>query len=72
MWFGDDIAGERDLRLVGDVRGKRVLELGLPPGPPNSVALAQAGARVIAVDNSLDRIAAARRAAESPGVRVEF
>lgn len=72
VWFGDDISGERDLRLVGDVRGKRVLELGLPPGPANSVALAQAGARVIAVDNSLDRIATGRRAAESAGVRVEF
>lgn len=72
VWFGNDIADEADLRLVGDVRGKRVLELGLPPGPANSVAMAQAGARAIAVDNSLERIAAGRRAAEVAGVRVEF
>lgn len=72
VWFGNDIADESDLRLVGEVRGKRVLELGLPPGPVNSVALAEAGARVIAVDNSLDRIAAGRRAASAAGVNVEF
>ncbi len=72
VWFGNEIPDESGLRLVGDVRGKRVLELGLPPGPINSVAMAQAGARAIAVDNSLDRIAAGRRAAEASGVRVEF
>jgi len=72
VWFGNNIAGEADLRLVGEVRGKRVLELGLPPGPVNSVAMAQAGARAIAVDNSLERIAAGRRAAEAADVRVEF
>lgn len=72
VWFGNDIPDETDLRLVGDVRGKRVLELGLPPGPVNSVALAQAGARAIAVDNSPERIASGRRAAEIAGVRVEF
>lgn len=72
VWYGDNIPDERELRLVGDVRGKRVLELGLPPGPPNSVAFADSGARAIAVDNSLDRIAAGRRAADAAGVRIEF
>ena len=72
VWYGDNVPDERELRLVGDVKGKRVLELGLPPGPPNSVVLAQAGARTIAVDNSLERITAGRRAADSAGVRIEF
>ena len=72
VWYGDNVPDERELRLVGDVKGKRVLELGLPPGPPNSVVMAQAGARTIAVDSSLDRIGAGRRAAEAAGVRVEF
>jgi len=72
VWYGDNVPDERELRLVGDARGKRVLELGLPPGPPNSVVLAQGGARTIAVDNSLERIAAGRRAAEAADVRIEF
>lgn len=72
VWFGNDIPDDSELRLVGDVKGKRVLELGLPPTHPNSVVMAQGGARVLAVDTSAERIAIARRAAEAAGVKVEF
>jgi ubiquinone/menaquinone biosynthesis C-methylase UbiE len=70
--FGPHVANDAELRLVGDVKGKRVLELGLPYGHANSVAMAQSGARAMAIDNSSERIALARRTAETAEVRVEF
>ena len=70
--YGSNVANETELRLLGDVKGKRVVELGLPVGRPNSISLAHSGARAIAIDNSADRIAAGRRAAEAAEVRVEF
>jgi SAM-dependent methyltransferase len=69
--YGPDIATEGDLRLLGHLEAKRVLELGCGAGP-NAVALAQKGARVIAVDPNLDDLSAARRRSERAGVRVEF
>ena len=63
---------EAELRLCGDVRNKRVLDLGCGRGE-NAVALAKQGAHVIAVDQSAD--AARRRARRSPTqheVRVEW
>jgi len=70
--FGPDVADEAELRLIGDIKSKRVVELGLPVGRANSIAIAQAGARSIAIDNSPERIAAGRRGAEAAEVRVEF
>ena len=70
--YGPNVANEAELRLLGDVKGKRVVELGLPVGRPNSIALALSGARSIAIDNSAERIASGRRAAEAAEVRVEF
>ena len=58
-------------RLVGNVDGKRILELGCGDGS-NAIALARGGARVIVVEPSATRLAAARRAAEAHEVRVEF
>lgn len=68
--YGSQVAGEADLRLCGDVSGKRVIELGIGP-VPNAVALAQAGAKTIVLDPSPDRIATLRRQAEQAEVRVE-
>lgn len=70
--YGPDVSTDADLKLCGDVRGKRVLELGLFGTVPNSVSLARKGARAIAVDPSPDRIARARLAAEHAEVVVEF
>lgn len=69
--YGPNIAGEPTLRLLGDVAGKRVLDLGCGAGR-NAIALARAGARVIAVDEDPDQVAAARRAVDAADVRVEL
>ena len=69
--YGPAIPREVDLRLLGDVSAKRVLDLGCGAGH-NAVALARAGARVIAVDESADQIGHARAAIDAAGVRVEL
>lgn len=69
--YGPDIPGETELRLLGDLKGKRVLDLGCGPGA-SAVAVAKQGAIAIAVDGSADNLAAAKRAAEENEVRVEF
>ena len=68
--YGTGIADERELRLCGDVAGKRVIELGAI-NPGNAIALAQRGAKTIVVDPSADHIAAVRARAEGADVRVE-
>ena len=69
--YGPAIPREVDLRLLGDVSGKRVLDLGCGAGH-NAVALARAGARTIAVDESAEQIGHARAAIDSAGVKVEL
>jgi SAM-dependent methyltransferase len=61
---------ESDLRLLGHVAGRRVLDLGCGAGS-GSVALATAGAKVIAIDEDTDNLAATREAAARRGVRGE-
>lgn len=58
-------------KLFGHLKGRRVLELGCGTGS-NSVAMAKAGARVIAIDSSPQRLSDARQLAEAQGVKVEF
>lgn len=69
--FGSGIPGESELRLIGDLEGRRVLELGCGAGH-NAVRMALAGAKVIAVDGSAEQIARARAAAEAAEVKVEL
>jgi SAM-dependent methyltransferase len=70
IWYGDNVADDGDLRLCGDVAGKRVIELGIAPNP-NAITFAVAGAKTIVVDPSGEKIAALRAAAEQAEVRVE-
>lgn len=70
--FGNDVPDDLDLRICGDVRGKRVLELGILGAMPNCVTLARKGARVTAVDPRRDAIQRARHAASVEEVSVEF
>lgn len=70
--FGDDVHADDELRVCGDVRGKRALELGLFGSVPNSVTMAARGARSIAVDPSHEAIQRARQAAANLDVVVEF
>ncbi len=69
--YGPDCATEADLRLLGRLEGKRVLELGCGGGPI-SVAMARQGAKVIAIDGSADQIGHARRLCEREEVSVEL
>jgi SAM-dependent methyltransferase len=69
--YGPDIDDEASLRLLGQVEGRRILELGVGSGR-NAVALALQGAKVIAVDPDPHRLDAARQLADRRGVRVEF
>ena len=69
MTFGQGVPGDDELHVLGDVAGgRRVIELGIAG---NSVALAQRGAKAIAVDPDPDRIADLRAAASRAGVSVE-
>ncbi|MCC5953727.1 MAG: class I SAM-dependent methyltransferase [Acidimicrobiia bacterium] len=69
--YGPDLPDEGELRLLGNVEGRRILELGVGNGR-NAVALARRGARVIGVDPSPERLASARRLAEAAEVRIEL
>jgi SAM-dependent methyltransferase len=69
--YGPDIANETDLRLLGDLAGKRVLELGCG-GAQCSIAFAKQGAVAIGVDFSAEQLAFARRLTDREGVKVEL
>ncbi|HLM16987.1 MAG TPA: class I SAM-dependent methyltransferase [Acidimicrobiia bacterium] len=60
-----------ELRLLGDLRGKRVLDLGCGTGSA-AIAFAQQGAIVIALDPTDARLARARARAEQAEVKVEW
>jgi SAM-dependent methyltransferase len=67
---GDD-PSERELRLLGDLRGKRVLDLGCGTGAA-AIGFAHRGAIVIALDASEARLTHARERAEREEVKVEW
>jgi SAM-dependent methyltransferase len=60
---------ESRLRILGDVRGKDVLELGCG-GAQWSIALARVGAKPVGLDLSERQLGHARRLADRAGVRV--
>lgn len=69
--YGPDIGTEADFRLLGNLAGKRVLELGCG-GAQCSIAFARQGAVAIGVDFSAEQLAFARRLCEREGVRVDL
>jgi SAM-dependent methyltransferase len=69
--YGPDIPTEAELRLLGDLRGKRVLELGCGAAQ-SSIAFAKQGAIAIGVDFSEEQLAYARQFCEREGVRVDL
>jgi ubiquinone/menaquinone biosynthesis C-methylase UbiE len=68
--LGPGDVADLDRRLLGDVNGMRILELGTGSGN-SAVALAKQGARVVAIDPDEGEVAVARSAAEAAEVHVE-
>jgi SAM-dependent methyltransferase len=71
LLWGPDIPTEAELRLLGHVDGRRILELGCGAGTA-AIALATQGARLIAVEESDVQLGHARRQAEAAGVKIEW
>jgi SAM-dependent methyltransferase len=70
LQYGPGLPPESELKLLGHVDGRRILDLGCGAGV-GAVALAKAGARVIAVDEDVVNVGTARDNADREGVRVE-
>ncbi len=69
--YGPISPGENKLRLLGDVRGKDVLEIGCGGGQ-NAIVLAKWGAKSMGLDISEEQIKHAKRLARKEGVKVSF
>jgi ubiquinone/menaquinone biosynthesis C-methylase UbiE len=69
--YGPISAGESELKLLGTVRGKDVLEIGCGGGQ-NAIVLSKWGARSVGLDISEKQIEHARRLAKREGARVPF
>jgi SAM-dependent methyltransferase len=69
--YGQDLPSDVELRLCGDMAGRRVLDLGTGAGE-NAVVFAKQGAHVIALDSSRAQLSLARNLAETEEVRVEW
>lgn len=71
LGWGPNKFPERDLRVLGDVRGRRVLEVGCG-GAQFGILLAKAGARVSGIDLSAAQIRYARRNVKAAGVSLDL
>lgn len=69
--YGPDTATEAELRLLGSVSGKRVLDLGCGNGQA-AITFAKQGAIAIGLDPSQEMLTAAKRWSEREGVKVEL
>ena len=69
--YGPISPGESELKLLGDVKGKDVLEIGCGGGQ-NTVVLAKWGARSVGLDISGEQIKFARKLAWNDSVDVSF
>ena len=69
--YGPNAPGERELGLLGDLSGKRVIEIGCGGGQ-NAVAMARWGATCVGVDPSPAQLAHAWQLAIEHGVDVQF
>lgn len=69
--YGPFLPSEAELRLLGDVRGQRILELGCGGGQC-SIAFARAGAHAVGLDLSDAQVDFARQLAAAERLPVEF
>jgi ubiquinone/menaquinone biosynthesis C-methylase UbiE len=69
--YGPISYGESELKLLGNVKGKDVLEIGCGGGQ-NAIVLSKWGARSVGIDISEKQIKFARKLAKQEGVKVQF
>jgi SAM-dependent methyltransferase len=69
--YGPLAPGERELGLLGDVAGKKLIEIGCGGGQ-NAIALARWGAICTGVDPSQAQLAHARRLAAQHSIEIQF
>jgi ubiquinone/menaquinone biosynthesis C-methylase UbiE len=69
--YGPLCPGEDKLHLLGDIKGKRIIDLGCGGGQ-NAVALAKMGAEVTGVDFSREQIKRAESLAAAQKVSIRF
>lgn len=69
--FGPGVGTDVERRLLGDVTGRRILDVGCGQGH-TAVGLAVRGARVIAIDDDVSQLGAARGLAGHHEVTIEF
>ncbi len=69
--YGPWAPTEAELGLLGEVRGRRILELGCGGGQC-SITFARQGAEAVGIDLSDEQLAFARRLAAAEGVAVSF
>lgn len=71
VYWGDFVATESQLRILGDVRGKRILEIACG-GAQSSIALSKWGAETFGVDLSEKQILYGKKLARSESVEVNL
>lgn len=69
--YGNLAPSEDELRLLGELRGKHVLDIGCGGGH-NAIACARSGASVVGLDISAVQLAAARALAQEYGAEIEW
>tara|TARA_Y100000310_G_C20672979_1_gene811307 strand:- start:811 stop:1557 length:747 start_codon:yes stop_codon:yes gene_type:complete len=69
--YGPGSPNEKNLKLLGNVKGKSILEIGCG-GAQCSIAFAKRGAKVIAIDISEEQLKFAKNLAEKNKVEIEF
>lgn len=69
--FGPGVGADVERRLLGEVAGRRILDLGCGQGHA-AVGLALRGARVIAIDDDVSQLGAARALTGQHDVTIEF
>ena len=71
VYWGDFVTTESQLKILGDIRGKRVLEIGCG-GAQNSIALSKWGAKAFGVDLSRKQIQYGNRIMRNENAKVSL